>query len=170
MQRKNNMVKFNGNLPAFVFDFQDGEYICEIEGFSISDRDTDKLVVKISTIEDTVCSMAFKMYYDLSGESLCKNSPLGRLLKELGLIRKNKIKWEELSGQQVLAEIVTSKSGNVYVKKLSAVPDDLRIEFDDETEYLVDDIEFDEDLDDGELEFDEVEDDDETKQQRSRKK
>ena len=111
---------------------------------------------------DTVYGMAFKMYYDLSGESLCKNSPLGRLLKELGLIRKNKIKWEELSGQQVLAEIVTSKSGNVYVKKLSAVPDDLRIEFDDETEYLVDDIEFDEDLDDGELEFDE-EDDDETK-------
>lgn len=108
MKRKNNAVKLNGNLPSFVFDFQDGEYICEIEGFSISDRNTDKLVVKISTIEDTVYGMAFKMYYDLSGESLCKNSPLGRLLKELGLIRKNKIKWEELSGQQVLAEVSTS--------------------------------------------------------------
>lgn len=157
MKRKNNMVKFNGNLPSFVFDFQDGEYICEIEGFSVYERDPNKLVVKICTIEDTVNGMVFKMYYDLSGESLCKNSPLGRLLKELGVIHKNKIKWEELSGQQVLAEIVTSKSGNIYVKKLSAVPDDLRIEFEDEVEYMEDvDLEFEE-----ELEFDE--DDDETK-------
>ena len=114
-------------------------------------------MVKICTIEDTVNGMVFKMYYDLSGESLCKNSPLGRLLKELGVIHKNKIKWEELSGQQVLAEIVTSKSGNIYVKKLSAVPDDLRIEFEDEVEYMEDDdLEYME-----ELEFDE--DDDETK-------
>ena len=56
-----------------------------------------------------------------------------------------------------LAEIVTSKSGNIYVKKLSAVPDDLRIEFEDEVEYMEDDdLKFEE-----ELEFDE--DDDETK-------
>lgn len=108
MKRNKKSIRFNGNLPQYVFDFQDGEYICEIEGFSLSERDSDKLVVKICTIEEEVSNMVFKMYYDLSGASLCRTSPLGRLLKELELIHKNKIQWEKLTGQQVLADIVTS--------------------------------------------------------------
>ncbi len=144
--KNSSKIKFNGNLPSYVFNLEDGEYICRIESFQQADtKFGNQLIIKICTVKEPAPDMVFTVYYRLEGKGVRLSSPLGRLLKELDLIIEKKIQWSNLIGQYVVAEVVTSKNSNVYVKKLTKLPDGIVIEEEGEAEYSEEELEFDED-------------------------